>query len=823
MMDRFRTLHYLAYAACLVSFLIQIWHLAQLPSQWIKIAAVIACSAIICRAFAKRDWDFCPRGLTKCEQLVTVIYALFFAVDIWVKQYHLAFASSVILVGILLHAEVPVELWRRLRPFGTLLLLAALPTANQWSWFDQQYHELVFKSASAMLDTVGIFHVVESDRLDGFENTVQWTDLAESVWSCSALITLASLGIVWKQLRLVHACGIIPMTLAIGVAMISTRFALGVGLKLSDQLSTFLLVTFIAALYLVWAAQGIIRFAFDPIRGKYQSPWTTFWNKRTIVDGSYYRFRNLCKGIEVPNSNTDTLTAEQGELIRSTQPKSRNSKRSGWFPKQWKSGSLSINNLFIFVNGWCMTRRIRRLIPLILIVFLVPIVISEWERFPLYSRSVDRVNDRYVARLKFASSQGESGELDILTRRLEKMPNMTDEASFALAQAFFVLNQTLQSDEIIDRLVSKEPYAYAPAQLWQAKKMLSGADALSANKRIKIKSNLRASAKDLFLADESNWLLAQIHIIENNERLATTLLQSIARPQPEVLLLLARLYKNGGDQTAFMRSAKAAESACGLVISQNPNGPSKERLTLVKAILLQDRYADALGVLESIPDFSLDAEMCRIATEIDIAWIKSIPNQLITEKIKRLQHATHLDCNLPELQELIAAIVVDSAVGDQNDLILFCMDYIKASEKGGKLSANSISMLGIKAAEGKKYKLAEKLFRRAVAAGNPTPILLNNLAWVLVKQSDPELIDDALIISNQAVEAGPSEAEIWKTRAEIWLKRGHTLDAISDLEHAIKCGDINIEVTMQLATLYDEIGQSLLADKYSERAKRLRQ
>ncbi len=199
-------------------------------------------------------------------------------------------------------------------------------------------------------------------------------------------------------------------------------------------------------------------------------------------------------------------------------------------------------------------------------------------------------------------------------------------------------------------------------------------------------------------------------------------------------------------------------------------------------------------------------KICRIATEIDIAWFKAIPNQLISERIIRLQHATHLDTNLPVLQELIAAIVVDSPDGDQNDLILFCMDYIKTSEQSGKLSASSISMLGIKAAEGKKYKLAEKLFRRSIAAGNPTPILLNNLAWVLLQQSDPDLIDDALIISNQAVEAGPHEAEVWKTRAEIWLKQGSTLEAISDLEHAIKCGDRNIEVTMQLATLYDEIG-----------------
>jgi len=459
MMDCSRKLHRLAYAACVGSFVVQIWHLAQLPSQRFKVAVVIACSAIICRAFVKRDFNFCPPKLTQFAWALLVLYAMFFAVDLWLKQYHLAFASSLVFVGILLHAEVSVESWHRLRPLGFLLLLAALPTSNQWSWLDQRYHELVLESA-----------------------------------------------------------------------------------------------------------------------------------------------------------------------------------------------------------------------------------------------------------------------------------------------------------------------------------------------------------KDLELADESNWLLAQIYIVENNEKLATTLLQSIAKPQPEVLLLLSRLYKNGGDHTAFMRSANAAEAACGLAIAQSPNDTSKTRLTLAKVYLLQDRYADALTVLESIPEFSQDAEMRRMGIEIDIASYKSIPSQLVSEKIKRLQHATHLDSSLPVLQELIAAIFVESPIGEQNNLILFCMDYIRASEQNGKLSPSSISMLGIKAAEGKKYKLAEKLFRRSIAAGNPTPILLNNLAWVLLQQSDPKLIDEALTISNQAVAAGPYEAESRKTRADIWLKRGRPLNAILDLEHAIKLGGEDIAVTIKLADLYDQMG-----------------
>jgi len=375
-------------------------------------------------------------------------------------------------------------------------------------------------------------------------------------------------------------------------------------------------------------------------------------------------------------------------------------------------------------------------------------------------------------------------------------------SKFSLSNALLAIDEGFDADAILTTLADDPVNPYAPAQLGLAKRLISTPAQLSVYDQRRVKNYLRESSRDPLLAPEANWLLGRIYLQSGDDESALIRFRSIARPLPETSVLLALIYNRRGDSTAYLRCLRNAENACKERLLNPDESSEQTRLLLVRSLQLQDRYTDAMKVLEESPDFPNDPVTRQAAIMVDIAWFDSLPLDQTLERQERIQHAIKLDATNPVLQKTLVAIDVSETNEGVRKL------------RQSATSEISDTVTGMDVAEMGKYEAAEGEFRQAIAAGYESPLMLNNLAWLLARKSDPVATDEAFVLINRAVDMSPKLAELWKTRAEIWQQKGRKLDAIADLEKAIQLGDQSPEVRLTLAKLYDAQGDPGTAQRY---------
>jgi tetratricopeptide (TPR) repeat protein len=95
------------------------------------------------------------------------------------------------------------------------------------------------------------------------------------------------------------------------------------------------------------------------------------------------------------------------------------------------------------------------------------------------------------------------------------------------------------------------------------------------------------------------------------------------------------------------------------------------------------------------------------------------------------------------------------------------------------------------------------------------PGVLNNLAYALCQQDDPDL-ERALRLSEAAVRSSPDNAYVLETRGQILLQMGRWKEAISDLEVALQVDELKRLARPGLALAYEQLGQSEIAARHRE-------
>ncbi len=142
-----------------------------------------------------------------------------------------------------------------------------------------------------------------------------------------------------------------------------------------------------------------------------------------------------------------------------------------------------------------------------------------------------------------------------------------------------------------------------------------------------------------------------------------------------------------------------------------------------------------------------------------------------------------------------------------------------ARQTAGQLVSDGIApplLLGVVGTElaGKgDYAAAIVHLRRAVQADPDNAPLLNNLAWVMWKQSerDTTVLSEALQMAEKAVSLQPDTAVFLETRGQLYLKLGRYDQAIADLRRAINGIADDASIHAALAEAYEKTGQLQLA------------
>ncbi len=132
---------------------------------------------------------------------------------------------------------------------------------------------------------------------------------------------------------------------------------------------------------------------------------------------------------------------------------------------------------------------------------------------------------------------------------------------------------------------------------------------------------------------------------------------------------------------------------------------------------------------------------------------------------------------------------------------------IKSPDAPLKLTA----ALGAAAALENDVPLARKLLARVVAEDPKHAVAWNNYAWALAQEPDSDLAK-ALDAVNHALEIAPEEFRFRETRGQTYLALERWQEAVDDLEFALNGMPDLAAIHASLATAYDKLGQTELAD-----------
>ncbi len=87
----------------------------------------------------------------------------------------------------------------------------------------------------------------------------------------------------------------------------------------------------------------------------------------------------------------------------------------------------------------------------------------------------------------------------------------------------------------------------------------------------------------------------------------------------------------------------------------------------------------------------------------------------------------------------------------------------------------------------KEFDQAEKLYRQVLSVDPNVAFVLNNLAWLLVKEyaHQPDKVEESLSLVQRAIEQESESAYIWDTLAESYYKVGDTQEAFNAAQQAL--------------------------------------
>jgi predicted Zn-dependent protease len=97
--------------------------------------------------------------------------------------------------------------------------------------------------------------------------------------------------------------------------------------------------------------------------------------------------------------------------------------------------------------------------------------------------------------------------------------------------------------------------------------------------------------------------------------------------------------------------------------------------------------------------------------------------------------------------------------------------------------------------------------------------LLNNLAWVLMQDEDPDL-ERALKVADSALAMAPDRAEIRETRGQILLGLERWKEAVAELELALQELGGRPRLHRGLAEGYRRLGETELAEEHQRESDR---
>ncbi len=206
-------------------------------------------------------------------------------------------------------------------------------------------------------------------------------------------------------------------------------------------------------------------------------------------------------------------------------------------------------------------------------------------------------------------------------------------------------------------------------------------------------------------------------------------------------------------------------------------------------------------LLEAIKEHEKEPKLREVLAQVYVEQAAEAQAQKqVAQQWKLLERAlTIAPNNVSALQQVAELMFSKDAVAES------AKSVIAEVIASGQAPASIHLIIGTRAVVEGDLAKAELHLDQAHASNPNSPIVMNNLAWVMAHQDPPQL-EQAHTVIDTAVKLAPTHPEILDTRAMICLKQGDAKQAIRDLESAIKIRPDHVPYKKRLVEAYRAAG-----------------
>ncbi len=425
------------------------------------------------------------------------------------------------------------------------------------------------------------------------------------------------------------------------------------------------------------------------------------------------------------------------------------------------------------------------------------------------SQSDQEITERYLREAKLRRDAKDDTAAGVYYERLVQLSPDTPEFRYGLAQSLAAVGQTGRARAILGSLMPAEGPGYAPAHLWESRRLLQGSNHSPQDLKAAERHLLRAMETQPDDSD-ANALLGRLYIATGRTEKAEPYLTKAAKDQPDLLFLLTKVDSALGRPDGARHRAELALKIFRTRAESSPDNLEARVSWAAAAMLLQD-FPGAERILQQglsrVDDPRYHKALAGLYAAQSDALAKE-PAASLGDRLALLERGLkHDPADVGTIARLSAILRTNDKEAERG------RSSLRALLAGGKGTEIVHFALGIDAWERGKTDEAKLHWEQALQLAPHMAAAANNLAWLLAHVQPPDL-PRALTLANQVLESWPDRPTFRGTRGMILAKMQRWKEALPDLEAALKSDPDGVDLHRVLAETYDQLGDKEMAAEH---------
>ncbi len=368
---------------------------------------------------------------------------------------------------------------------------------------------------------------------------------------------------------------------------------------------------------------------------------------------------------------------------------------------------------------------------------------------------------------------------------------------------------------LMRRIAPEDAAGHPRAHLWLAKDILKRGSLLSSQTEEIVEHHLVQALAGVVQRAEAHALLGEHYVKRGKVEQAIPHLEQAVTKWPTLRLTLAQLYEMHGRMPAARDAAHEARELLRELAESEPQ-QLDHRIQLAWCEALLGNFEQAVEILEKNLTSSDPERLHQALVAVHLRWANDVVAREegdLGKQLDLLNRALHYGPDNPQVLNLLA----DLATRDW-DRTRDAWAALQQALTKGDAPATVHLILGTWTLEQGDIEKGLMHLELANERNPEMPIVLNNLAWGLAHQEEPDL-ERALQLAEAAKKLS-DRPEIYHTIGTILARLGRHRQAVTELEDALRAFPKYPKIHASLAELYEHFGDAELADLHRRLAER---